>query len=379
MSDDAPPLKRTPFYDFHVKAGGRMVDFAGWAMPVVYRSIVDEHVHTRASASLFDVSHMGRLCFKGAGAGPFLDHVTTRSLGDLAAGRSRYALVCNDAGGTMDDVIVGRGGGFSGKVNEADWSMVCNASNRVKLLAHFDGVRRSLGADVVIEDQTEATAMVALQGPRVMAKLAGVLPIDPSSLKRFGFARGEAFFIPFTVYRSGYTGEDGVELILPAKAAAMAVKFLAGNLDRPDATIKPAGLGARDTLRTEAALPLYGHELSEAIDPISAGLGWAVSPDKEFIGAAALRKVKADGPARRLVGLELDGKRIARQGAAVLRGGRAVGEVTSGTFGPTVQKSIAMAFVDSGVAGDDAELTIDFKGSPVAATIVPLPFYKRPA
>ena len=373
MADPTPPadtpLKRTPFYDFHVKAGARMVDFAGWEMPVVYRSIVDEHAQTRTSGSLFDVSHMGRLRFAGGGAADFLNHVFTRDITALPVGRSKYGLICNDAGGTMDDVIVGR--------DAKDWTMVCNASNRLKLLEHFQGVKQSLGSDVTIDDQTEKTAMLAVQGPAVMDKLAAVLPVDIKALKRFGFESADAMLVHFTVFRGGYTGEDGVELILPAKAASMAVKLLAGNLGREEASIKPAGLGARDTLRLEAALPLYGHELSETIDPISAGLQWAVDLDKEFIGAGPLRKVKENGPARRLVGLELEGKRIARQGAALLRDGDPVGEVTSGTFGPTVQKSIALAFVDAAV-DESAELAIDFRSSAVTAKIVPLPFYKRP-
>ena len=369
MADSTRKLKRTPFYDFHVKAGARMVDFAGWEMPVVYRTIADEHEQTRRSGSLFDVSHMGRLRFGGTGAAAFLDHVFTRDLKTLGVGRSKYGLICNDAGGTMDDVIVGR--------DERDWTMVCNASNRLKLLEHFQGVKQSLRSDVTIDDQTERTAMLAIQGPAVMDKLAAVLPVDIKSLKRFGFATADAMLVHFTVFRGGYTGEDGVELILPAKAASMAVKLLGGNLGREEASIKPAGLGARDTLRLEAALPLYGHELSEQIDPISAGLGWAVDLDKEFIGVGSLRKVKAEGPKRRLVGLELEGKRIARQGAAVLKDGQPVGEVTSGTFGPTVGKSIALAFVDAAV-DESAELSIDFKSSAASAKIVPLPFYRRP-
>ncbi len=371
MADSNPELKRTPFYDFHVKAGARMVDFAGWEMPVVYRTIADEHEQTRRSGSLFDVSHMGRLRFGGAGAAAFLDHVFTRDLSALPVGRSKYGLICNDAGGTMDDVIVGR--------DSKDWTMVCNASNRLKLLEHFKGVKQSLGSDVTIDDQTEKTAMLAVQGPAVMDKLAAVLPVDIKALKRFGFATADAMLVHFTVFRGGYTGEDGVEMILPAKAASMAVKLLAGNLGREEASIKPAGLGARDTLRLEAALPLYGHELSEQIDPISAGLQWAVDLDKEFVGAGPLRTIKEQGPKRRLVGLELDGKRIARQGATVLSGGKPVGEVTSGTFGPTVGKSIALAFVESSVAGDEsAALAVDFKSGPVDAKIVPLPFYRRP-
>ena len=183
--------------------------------------------------------------------------------------------------------------------------------------------------------------------------------------------------IKFTVFRSGYTGEDGVEVILPAKMAGMAMKFLAGNFDRPEASIKPAGLGARDTLRLEAALPLYGHELTESIDPISAGLSWAVDLNKDFIGAERLREIAQKGPERKLVGLELEGRRIARPESPILLDGQPIGAVTSGTFGPTIQKSIALAYIDANHSTPGTQLSIDLKGAPNPAKIVPLPFYKR--
>ena len=183
--------------------------------------------------------------------------------------------------------------------------------------------------------------------------------------------------VKYTVFRSGYTGEDGVELIIPAKLAGMAMKMLAGKADKPDATIKPAGLGCRDTLRLEAGMPLYGHELGETIDPISAGLGWAVDLTKDFVGVEKLREVRKNGPARKLVSLELEGKRIARQGTPIMADGKTVGEVTSGTFGPTVQKSIAMAFVDSAHAAEGTVLSADLKGVMNPAKVVKTPFYKR--
>ncbi|HWB52807.1 MAG TPA: glycine cleavage T C-terminal barrel domain-containing protein, partial [Tepidisphaeraceae bacterium] len=234
------------------------------------------------------------------------------------------------------------------------------------------------GMDLDMSDQTEATAMVALQGPKVIEKISGVLPVDVESLKRYSFVSDSYMLIKFSIFRSGYTGEDGVEVILPAKAASMAMKFLVGNLDRAEATIKPAGLGARDTLRLEAAMPLYGHELSESIDPLSAGLNWAVDLNKESNGVEKLREIAAKGPARKLVGLELEGRRIARQDSPVLRDGKPVGQVTSGTFGPTLQKSIAMAYVDTNDSTVGTAVSVDLKGTPIPAKIVPLPFYKRP-
>jgi aminomethyltransferase len=362
--------KRTPFYDFHKQAGAKMVDFAGWEMPLYYRSIVDEHEQTRRSGSIFDVSHMGRLHFTGKDALAFLERVCTRGLADAKIGQSRYSLVCNESGNVLDDVIVSR--------DSKHWLMVCNASNREKLSHWFHQVRHDASFDFDMADQTESTAMVAVQGPKVIDRLAEHLPVDVKALKRYHFETGSVMgLVKVTVFRSGYTGEDGVEVILSAKMAGMAMKMLAGSLDKPSATLMPAGLGARDTLRLEAAMPLYGHELTESIDPLSAGLTWAVKLDKDFIGAARLREIAAAGPRRKLVGLELEGRRIARQGMPVTHNGQPVGEVTSGTLSPTLQKSIALAFVDANQTAEGTQLAIDLKGTSNPARIVKLPFYKR--
>ena len=297
-------LKRTPFYDFHVSAGAKLVDFAGWEMPLHYRGIIDEHEQTRRSGSMFDVSHMGRLYFTGKDVVRFLDRVLTRNVSVQKVGQSRYSLVCNPQGGVMDDIIISR--------DEKNWILICNASNRDKIVKHLGDVRRTESFDLDIADQTESTAMVAIQGPMVIEKLADVLPGDVRSMKRYQFETGSLMMTKFTVFRSGYTGEDGVEVIIPARMASMAMKMLGGKLDKEDATIRPAGLGARDTLRLEAGMPLYGHELSETIDPLSAGLEWAVDLTKNFIGVEPLREIAKTGPKRKLVGLELEGRRIAR-------------------------------------------------------------------
>lgn len=364
-------LKRTPFHDFHVAAGAKLVEFAGWEMPILYRGIIEEHEQTRNSGSLFDVSHMGRLYFTGKDAQRFLDLVVTRNLCEQKVGQSRYSLVCNESGGVLDDVIVSR--------DERHWLVVCNASNRDRLVRHFEATRQErTGFDFQLNDRTESTAMVAVQGPKVIDKLAEVLPTDLKSLKRYAFANDEVMMTRYTVFRSGYTGEDGIEMIIPAKAAAMAIKMLGeGRSDHEGATVRPAGLGARDTLRLEAGMPLYGHELNETIDPLSAGLAWAVDlGGKDFIGGGALREKISRGLKRRLVGLELEGRRIARQGSPVMHGGKVVGEVTSGTMSPTLQKSIAMALVDSNI-GEGAEVAVDLKGTHNPAKVVKLPFYKR--
>jgi aminomethyltransferase len=358
---------RTPFYDFHVSAGAKMVEYAGWEMPLLYRGIVQEHLHTRAQASLFDISHMGRLRFGGKGATAFLERVCTRKVADQAAGLSRYSLICNDGGGVLDDVIVSR--------DESDWIMICNAANRLKLLDHFRAA--AAGLDVKIDDQTERTAMVAVQGPAALERLAGVLPVDVVGMKLHTFESVEVMFMNLVIFRGGYSGEAGVEIILPAKAAGLAMKILGSKLARPDAVLQPAGLGARDTLRLEAAYPLYGHELSEEMDPMAAGLGWAVDLEKDFIGAAALRNVAKSGASRKLVGVELEGRRIARQGTDVAIEGRVVGRVTSGTLSPTLQRSIALAYVETACASEGTSLSIALSGEAAAAKVVKLPFYKR--
>lgn len=352
---------RTPLYNFHVQRGGRLVEYAGWELPLLYTGIVEEHLHTREAVSLFDISHMGRIELRGGEAEPLLERVCTRRLADAQVGQSRYSHVCNQAGGILDDVIVSK--------YPDRWLVVCNGANRARIV---DWLRQH-GPKVKIDDKTESTLMVALQGPLAVEKLGQKLPMAVGDLKRYRFLSGTHMFVPYTIFRSGYTGEDGLEIILPGMVGAMASNWIAG--DEADSVVKPAGLGARDTLRLEAGMPLYGHELTEQTDSISAGLAWCVDLTKDFIGADALRKVAEQGPRRKLVGLELEGKRIARQHAVVMRDAKPVGEVTSGTFGPTLQKSIAMAYVDSEHCDEGSRLTIDLAGKPVDAAVVPLPFY----
>lgn len=361
-------MQRTPLYDFHVACGAKLVDFAGWEMPLFYRGIIPEHVQTRTSASLFDVSHMGRLHITGEQAVPFLNKVLTRNVAQQRVGQSRYSLVCNEAGGVLDDVIVSK--------DAKHWLIVCNASNRAKIVKHLQNVRDS-GFDVQIADQTESTAMIAAQGPKVLDEMSNLLGMDLQTLPRYGFENSTYMLNRFVVFRSGYTGEDGVEIIISSRMAAAALQSLTRELCQTDSIIRPAGLGARDTLRLEAAMPLYGHELSESLDPISAGLEWAIDLKKDFIGAEPLRVIAERGPARKLVGLEITGPRIARQGMAVTKQKVALGEVTSGTFSPTLNKSIAMAYVDSAHSAVGTELEVDLRGTATPAKIVPLPFYSR--
>lgn len=356
--------RQTPLHAWHVDAGARIIDFGGWDMPVIYTSILEEHAATRSAAGLFDISHMGRLRFEGTDAVRFLDHVLTNRVDDLRIGQARYALVLNESGGILDDVLVYR---------MADWHLlVVNASNREKLLAWFE--RQRAGFDVTLTDLTRDFAMVACQGPSAPALSATVLG---QSLEGVGYYtalesryRGE----PAIVSRTGYTGEDGFEWIVPHSLAETLWNEL---LDRGSAVgARPVGLGARDTLRLEAGMPLYGHELSEEIDPLQAGLGWAVKAEhKDFVGKAALREWPADRPIR--VGLRLEDKRIAREGYAIEDKGVVVGHVTSGTFAPTVGASIAMGYVARTLARPGQSLEARIRGAAVAAQVVSLPFYKR--
>ncbi|MEE8459229.1 MAG: glycine cleavage system aminomethyltransferase GcvT [Phycisphaerales bacterium] len=365
-------LNRTPLHKFHVDHGAKLVEFAGWEMPMLYNSIIDEHRQVRESGGLFDVSHMGRIRFTGPDACRFLDLVCTRRIHGMADGQCRYTMVCNDLGGCRDDVLVYR-------IGEGEYLVVCNASNRLKLLAHFEAVRGDL--DFERRDETMDTAMMALQGPKVMGLIGGVAP-EVADLKRYRFIRKNVMGADVLISRTGYTGEDGVEVILPAQLAAQAVMMLVSNLGS-DGPVKPAGLGARDTLRLESAMALYGHEITEDIDPLSAGLNFAVTLDKggdgdeagAFIGQEALKKIAADGPRRTLRGLALSGRRTARQGMTVTAAGNEVGIVTSGCLSPTLDKPIAMAYLDTGTEGP---VEIGLGASSVTAEIIAMPFYKRP-
>ena len=362
-------LLQTPLHDLHVEFGARMVEFAGWEMPVQFAGITKEHNHTRTACSVFDVSHMGRLRLTGDDCEAFLNRICTRNLTDAEVGRSYYSHVCRPDGGILDDVIVSR--------FEESWGIVCNASNREKITSWIDEHRK--GRDVELVDETRTTAMVACQGPKTLELAQELTGSDMSSLKRYRFSVREVGPMSIVTYRCGYTGEDGFEVVIPAGLAPVLVPRLLGSKDQPHAVIKPAGLGARDTLRIEAAMPLYGHELSEEVDSLTAGQSWCVDLNKDFIGADAMRKLNDGGLSRRLVGLELDGRRIARQHAGVYRASRTVGKVSSGTLSPTLGTSIAMAFVNADDAAEGTTMEVEVGSKRTAAKVVGLPFYKRGA
>lgn len=354
---------RTPLHDWHAAKGATMVEFAGWDMPIRYGSITEEHQAVRTGCGLFDVSHMARLSFGGPGALDLIQRVWTNNAATMKDTQVRYGLVCNEQGGILDDVLVYRW--------PYGWSMVVNASNRAKIVAWIE--KHTAGLDVQIQDQTESTCMLAAQGPKAVAACAGMFEADIASLKYY-FAvptryRGEGC----VVSRTGYTGEDGFEVMAKAsQAVALADDLMARGA-------KPCGLGARDTLRLEAAMPLYGHELSESTDPLQAGLGWAVKLDKgDFVGREAIVARQEDTGRPMRVGLEVEGKRAAREGATVIANDQPVGKVTSGTITPTVGRAIAMAYLNPGHAAVGAALQVEIGKARANARVVSLPFYRRP-
>jgi glycine cleavage system T protein (aminomethyltransferase) len=344
-----------------------MVDFAGWDMPVQYASIIQEHQAVRQAAGLFDIAHMGRIKFSGPDACRFLDYLLTNDVTKLKLGEIRYSLVTNETGGILDDVLVYRFESFC--------FLVVNASNRLKIVDWIAG-RRS-GFDVAVDDVTIPTFMLAVQGPRALEILLPHVNADIGQLAYYTGCEAVIFGRPGIVSRTGYTGEDGFEVVVEASDG---LDVWHGLLTHGrEIGLEPCGLGSRDTLRLEAAMPLYGHELSESIDPLTAGLSFAVKLKAgDFIGKAALAAVKASGIHTQRVGLELAGKRIAREGAAVFIADREVGKVTSGTFSPTLQRPIAMAYLDSEAAKTGDAVEIDIRGKRESATIVELPFYRRP-
>jgi aminomethyltransferase len=353
---------RTPLYQWHVDHKARIVPFAGWDMSVQYTGIIPEHQAVRTGCGLFDVSHMGRLEFAGPDALPLLEEVFTNSVATMKDGQVRYGLICHDDGGMLDDVLVYKW--------PTGYAMVVNASNREKILDWLKVQKERLGNTTAVTDSTFDTCLVAVQGPQAVVAVSGLFADDVSGLKYY-FARTTTFRGEgCMVSRTGYTGEDGFEVSVPN---ALAVPLWEALIARGAVA---CGLGARDTLRLEAAMPLYGHELNEQTDPISAGLGWAVKRDKgEFVGRDALQNLPPDRPVR--VGLELDGRRAAREGSPVLAGGSPVGAVTSGSYVPFLEKSIAMAYVPKGVTAVGTSLQVDLRGTKVPAVVVPLPFYKR--
>lgn len=365
MATEVPTMRRTPLYEKHAELGAKLVPFAGYEMPIQYEGIVAEHRAVRGQAGLFDLSHMGEFFFKGPGAGAVLDRLVSSDIAGLAVGEARYGLLTNERGTIVDDVIVYR-------ISDDEYMVVVNAANIAKDRAH---VLAHLGEDVAFEDRSFATALVAIQGPRAAEILARETSADVKSLPSFGVTQGRVAGARATVARTGYTGEDGFEVFVAnADAAKVWDALLAAGRD---AGIKPIGLGARDTLRLEARFSLYGNDIDETTDPVEAGLGWTCKLDKEFTGRDVIAAKKAEGPKRKIAGLVVQGG-VARHGHEVTQNGEVVGQVTSGTYGPTVEKNIALAYVPTPLSKVGTAVAIRIRGKDVPATVVKTPFYRRP-
>lgn len=369
-------LKRTPLYEEHLALGARMVPFAGYEMPIQYSGIVEEHRAVRSSAGVFDISHMATIRVFGFGAFDFLQSLLTNDLGRIAElGAAQYTLMCDEDGGIIDDLIVYHSG-------DLEYLVIANAANRTSdvdwLEKHCpEGLRVTRGTEppaeglVELVDESDRTALIALQGPKALSvfeELAG----DGQSAgvpERFHIAEAKIGSVPVLVARTGYTGEDGVELVCHASHAVALWRAI---LSFPEVT--PVGLGARDTLRLEMGYHLYGSDMDRGVDPISAGLGWVVARDKhDYVGRGPIERIRERGPSRKLVGLVIE-KGIARPGYRVLREGREVGKVASGTFSPTRSVGIATSYVPSELAEPGTRLEVDIRGKLSPAFVEEMPF-----
>ncbi len=358
-------LKRTPLYAAHVKAGARLVPFGGWEMPVQYTGIVEEHRATRAAVGIFDVSHMGEFEVEGLEAPAALQELTTNDVGALAVGQVQYSVLCYPDGGIVDDLTVYRFG-------PERFMITVNASNIDKDWAWVT----EHGPQASWRNVSAETALVAVQGPRAEA-LVGRLAegADVAAIGYYRFARGRVAGAPAVISRTGYTGEDGFELYVGAADAEHLWAALLVEGARHGVAM--VGLGARDTLRLEMKYALYGNDIDATTTPLEAGLGWVVKLDKgEFIGRAALERVRKEGPVRKLVGLEMTERAVARHGYPVIKDGAAIGLVTSGSYGPSVDKYIAMAYVATSHAAVGTEIGVEIRGQVKTARVVRTPFHR---
>jgi aminomethyltransferase len=359
-------MKRTPLYAAHRRAGARIVDFAGWEMPVQYSGVIVEHLAVRSRAGLFDVSHMGEIEVRGNGAEAFCQKLTANDVARMKVFQAQYNLLLNDQGGVVDDVIL-----YKRQPN--DFLICVNAANSDK---DFQWLRQHVTKDVEVENVSEHYGQLALQGPLAEKILQPLTQIDLSGIKSFCFAFGEVAGTHCLIARTGYTGEIGFELYCQSNdAQKLWDELLDGG---SSAGLVPAGLGARDTLRLEKAYPLYGHELDDGTTPLEAGLDWVVKFSKgSFIGGEVLLRQKQDGVKRKLVGLELIEPGIGRSDYRLLKDGRCIGKLTSGTQSPTLRRSIALAYVAAEEAHTDNILEVQIRNKTVRAKIVSLPFYRH--
>ena len=358
--------RRPPLYDAHVRHGGKLVEFAGWELPVQYEGVIAEHKAVREVAGLFDVSHMGEVFFEGPGALEACNELVTNDLNKVADGQAMYAGLLTEDGTFVDDVICYR---FS-----AEKILVCvNASNADK---DFAWMKAHAKPGPAVRNESDGWAQLAVQGPKAVGIVQKLAKTDLSAIAFFHFAEVELDGKPVIAARTGYTGEDGFELFCrPADAEALWEAILAAGKAEG---IVPCGLGARDSLRLEAKLALYGNDIDDEHTPLEAGLGWIVKFDKpSFTGKAALEKQKAEGVKRKLVGFTLTDRGIPRHGYPILADGKQVGVVTSGTMSPTLGTPIGLAYVPAELAPEGSTFAVEIRGKPVAAKVVKTPFYKR--
>ena len=357
--------KKTPFYDIHVALKARIVPFAGFLMPVMYDSINAEHLRVRNSVGMFDISHMGEFELTGPGAGAFVQKLVTNDYGKLSEYQVMYTCMCLENGGIVDDLLVYN---LPGRI-----LLVVNAANIDKDFAH---IKKYLPSDVKLIDRSDATALIAIQGPRAQEILTKITNYPLSDLKYYHAATAEIAGENILFSRTGYTGEDGFELYIPTEKAVPLWEKL--NSEVVKAGGSAIGLGARDSLRLEMKFALYGNDISAETNPLEAGLGWVVKLDKgDFIGSRAIADVKKNGVSRKLIGFTIEGQAFPRQHYPILHEGKSVGEVTSGIFSPSLKKGIGMGYVPTELAGVGGRLQIDIRGRLHEATIIKPPFYKR--
>lgn len=370
MSDataaDASAPQRTPLYDCHLEAGAKMVEFAGWEMPVRYASEIDEHHAVRRAAGLFDVSHMGEIRVHGPGALDYLQRLTPNNVAKLKPGRAHYSALLTETATYLDDLLIYQ-------LADDDYLVVVNASNIESDYAHMLSVPH---ADCQIDNDSSRYALLALQGPKSLDILSRHTQTDAAAIRYYRFAEGKVDGKDCIISRTGYTGELGVELYVdPADAPHLWRTLLASGAEDG---LLPAGLGARDTLRLEAGMALYGHEIDDTTTPFEAGLEWVVKFAKgDYLGRTVLEGQKEHGVTRRLVGFEVQGRGIARQGHRVLVDDEGVGQVTSGTWSPTLEKAIGTAYVPTEMSAEGTELTLEVRKRRLPALVVPMPFYRR--
>lgn len=358
------PLKRTPLRDAHVRAGAKMVPFGGWDMPVQYTGIIEEHKTVRRAVGIFDISHMGEFEIAGPGALAIVQGLTTNDASTLAIGQVQYSLLCYPEGGIVDDLTIYR-------LADDRYMLTVNAANIDK---DWAWVTANGKGDAEWKNVSAETALIAVQGPKAEALVGRLADTDVTRVPYYHFARGHVAGVPAIVSRTGYTGEDGFELYVPASGALTLWDALleAGKADG----VQPIGLGARDTLRLEMKFSLYGNDIDETTSPLEAGLGWIVKPAKgDFIGRAAIERVRAAGVAKKLVGIEMVERAVPRHGYAVVREGKPAGTVTSGSFGPSVERGIGLAYVPSDLTAVGTDLDVEIRGRAEPARVARTPFH----